>query len=121
MTVDLSFNWLISPNQLGGQIRSWGNKIWHQIQAIGTRFAQIIASYAKQIAPWNDITGAARQGLRGFAVASATSITIFVVTSVFYGLFLELGTRFMGPRPAIMPAMEANYGPLMAALRAVVG
>jgi hypothetical protein len=119
--VDMHFDWTISPNQLGGQIRSWGNRIWHAIQGVGNRFAQVIASYAKTIAPWNDITGAARQGLRGFVTTTATSITIFVVTSVFYGLFLEMGTRFMGPRPSILPAMEANYGALMAALRAAIG
>lgn len=121
MGVDLNFHWVISPSELGGNIDSWGKRIWAGILAVAERFAQIIAARAQAIAPWRDVTGAARQGLRGFTQSGSNSVTIFVVTSVFYGIFLEMGTRFMGPRPAIMPAMEANYGPLMSALRAVIG
>ena len=121
MAVDLNFHWVVSPSVLGGNVESWGKRIWAGILAVAERFAQVIAAQAQSIAPWQDRTGAARQGLRGFTQGGADSVTIFVVTSVFYGIFLEMGTRFMGPRPSIMPAMEANYGPLMAALRAVVG
>lgn len=120
MPVALDFTWRIDPNDLGGNIASWGKRVWQAIVGVANRFAAIIEARAKAIAPWNDITGAARQGLRAFVEAAATSLTIFCVTSVFYGLFLEMGTRFMGPRPAIMPAMESQYGPLMSALRAVV-
>jgi hypothetical protein len=121
VVIDVDFNWKIHPSELGGNIASWSKRVWAGILAVATRFAQIIAAMAKTIAPWSDITGAARQGLRGFVESTAASVTIFVVTSVLYGIFLEMGTSKMGPRPSILPAMESQYGALMSALRAVVG
>jgi hypothetical protein len=121
MSVAVDFKWVVSPSTLGGKAGDWGKQIWAGLLAIAERFAQSIAAAAKSIAPWQDITGAARQGLVGFTQSTATSVTIFVVTSVFYGIFLEMGTRNMGPRPAILPAMESQYGALMAAMRSLVG
>lgn len=63
--------------------------------------------YAKQKAPWNDITTNARNGL--FAKASSPdhgkTFELIVAGSVFYQIFLE--ARFSGRYAIIMPTV--NY------------
>lgn len=110
-----------SPGEMIARLQGYERDLIAALQDLGDALAAQMESIAKQIAPWMDQTGAARQGLRAWCKASATGFVLTLVHSVFYGIFLELGTRYMGPRPAIMPAMEAMYGPVMAALRALVG
>ena len=71
-----------------------------------------IESHMKQKAPWHDRTTNARNGLTAFAAKTSTagSFAILLVTTVTYGLYLELGTRFMHARPIIVPTLNA-YGP----------
>jgi len=40
--------------------------------------------------------------------------------TVFYGKYLELGTKKMAPRPFMEPAMEANEGPFLRAIQAAI-
>lgn len=44
-----------------------------------------------------------------------------VGTDVLYGPFVERGTRFMPPRPYLIPAYEAERPKFIARLRAIVG
>lgn len=71
-----------------------------------------IESHMKQAAPWHDRTTNARNGLRAFAAktASTGSFVIVLVHTVTYGIYLELGTRFMKARPIIVPTLN-EYGP----------
>lgn len=71
-----------------------------------------IESHMKQSAPWKDRTTNARNGLTAFAAktSNATQFVIVLVHSVTYGIYLELGTRFMKARPIIRPTLQA-YGP----------
>lgn len=68
-------------------------------------------SHMKQNAPWRDRTTNARNGL--FANAAKLGKGVYAIIlghSVTYGIFLELGTRFMRKRPIIVPTM-IEYGP----------
>jgi hypothetical protein len=113
--------WHTPPDTLGKQVFRYGQLILQGLWSLMDVFAARAEALAKQIAPWNDRTGAARAGLRSFSQKSATGATLYLVHSVFYGIYLEMGTSKMGPYPAISPALEQIYGPLMAAVRALVG
>jgi HK97 gp10 family phage protein len=71
-----------------------------------------IEAHMKQKAPWHDRTTNARNGLAAFAAKTTTagSFVIVLVHTVTYGIYLELGTRFMKARPIIIPTLNA-YGP----------
>jgi hypothetical protein len=113
--------WQIAPDQqLVPNIKAYGDKVWAAIGDLADYFSARLEAAAKAGAPWTDQSGAARAGLRSFTVKAAASVVIYLVHSVFYGLFLELGTRRMAPRPIIMPTLEQNYAPLMSALRDLV-
>lgn len=57
----------------------------------------------KANASWNDITGFARNSL--YARAENTTIYLGTVNAE-YGVFLELGTVHMAPRPVIEPQLN---------------
>jgi hypothetical protein len=112
--------WKTPPDSLAKQAFRYGKEILSGLWGLMDLFSARAEALAKQLAPWNDQTGAARQGLRGFSQASATGATLYLVHSVFYGIYLEMGTSKMSPYPAIGPALEQMYGPLMAAVQALV-
>lgn len=112
--------WQTPPDTLAKQVFRYGQLVLQGLWSLMDLFAARAEALAKQIAPWQDQTGAARQGLRGFSQKSATGATLYLVHSVFYGIYLEMGTSKMGPYPAVGPALEQIYGPLMAAVQALV-
>lgn len=114
--------WVAPPEvTLIVKVKEWSDKILEGLKQI----FQVLQAKAEQLArsgaPWADRTGAARQGLRAFVEAGGDSATLYLVHSVFYGIFLELGTRYMGPRPIIVPTLETLYGEVMSMVRALVG
>jgi hypothetical protein len=115
------FVWNPGPTVIKAALGSWDKRIIAGLAALADLFTAKLQAYAAANAPWMDRTGNARQGLRAFSEKAATAVTIYLVHSVFYGIFLELGTRKMGPRPIVLPTLEAHYGEVMAAVRALVG
>lgn len=116
-----TFRWTLAPEaQLIPRLTSYDERIKAGLMALADLFAAQMQAQAQAGAPWVDRTGAARQGLRGFAVKEATRIIVYLVHSVSYGVYLERGTRKMAPRPIVLPVLEATYGPIMAAARALV-
>lgn len=114
--------WTTAPSrQLIPNLRAYRERLLAAIQALGDFFAARIEAYAKLNAPWVDRTGAARQGLRAFTLKEGLRVVLYLVHSVFYGRFLEMGARHAAPRPIILPALEAHYAPIMADLRRLVG
>jgi hypothetical protein len=113
--------WKTPPDTLAKQTFRYGRMVLEGLWSLVDLFTARVEALAKQIAPWNDQTGAARQGLRSFSQKSATGATLYLVGSVYYSIYLEMGTSKMGARPAIGPALEQIYGPLMSAVRALVG
>jgi len=110
--------WRIPPEaQLIPNLDALDVRIKTGLGMLATTFAQKMQGEAQSGAPWNDVTGAARAGLRGQATIAAAEVVIHLMHSVHYGPYLELGTSKMAPRPIIMPVLQANYGPVMAAVR----
>ena len=54
-------------------------------------------------------------------VMSNGGLSARIGPSVFYGLFVEFGTRRMGARPYMRPAAEKNLPAFMASVRAALG
>lgn len=120
-TTGLTFTWTTPPSVIVSALTSYEQRIQQALGLLADTFAAKMEAQAKGQAPWSDRTGAARQGLRGMAEKAATRIVIYLIHSVSYGVYLERGTSKMAPRPVIMPVLEANYGAVMAAARALVG
>lgn len=55
-------------------------------------------------------TGRLRGSITWRLGADGTGPYVDVGTAVFYAPFLELGTRYMQPRPFLVPALKAAYG-----------
>lgn len=116
--MSIAFTWQIPvESQLIPSLAEWDTRISHGMFMLADLFAQQMQGQAQAGAPWNDVTGAARGGLRGFAAKEALQITIYLMHSVYYGPFLELGTSKMAPRPIILPTLQANYSAIMHAVR----
>lgn len=116
--MSFTVEWQIPPSaQLIPQIAAYEERIRTGIAMLADLFAQKMQGEAQGNAPWNDVSGAARGGLRGWAVKAATEVVMYLAHSVHYGPYLELGTSRMAPRPIILPTLQANYGAVMAAIR----
>ncbi len=116
------FAWTVPPSgQLVPNLSTYRERVIQGLHMLADLFASKMEGQAKAGAPWTDRTGAARQGLVGLAEKAAAGVVIYLIHSVHYGIYLELGTSRMAPRPILVPTLEANYGPIMAALRALVG
>ena len=114
------FSWLLRPFIMATKIGTLNDKIIAAMHTMGDALAQKMQSHAQATAPWNDQSGNARQGIRGFAMTMAASVTIYLVHSVLYGVYLEMGTRFMGARAVLLPTLEAHYGEVMQMMRAAL-
>lgn len=107
--------WHKEPITLIPPLGEYGKRLHEAVRVLLEVYAARIEAYAKQHARWKDITGAARQGLRAFVVEVAGGFILYLVHSVFYGIFLELknAQRFA----IIEQTLETFYGPLMVALK----
>lgn len=109
------------PSQLGGRLVTLGLELEKNIDARMQPVAGEMEEYGRANAPWNDRTGNARAGLVALFQRSGKTATIIFGGSVFYQKFLELGTRFMAPRPIIRPTLEAFYPRIMGRFRGLLG
>jgi hypothetical protein len=115
----VTFRWISTPEQLSKQVGDYGKRMLKAIFTLAEVFAKKIEGYAKANAPWTDRTTNARQGLTGLAIPAATGVVIYLYHTMFYGIFLETANE--GAYAIILKAMEAFYGPLMAAIRSLIG
>lgn len=68
------------------------------------RLAAAMVAYARPNAPWNDVTGAARQGLHAEVIAEDRNYMAALVHGVDYGIWLEV--RWNGRYAIILPTQE---------------
>lgn len=118
--VAVNLTWTAPPSLIVGNLDVWRDRVLAGLHAIADTFAGIIRGWMVANAPWSDRSGEARRGLDALVEKAATSVTIRVFHTVSYGQHLELGTRYMSPRPVIRPAIEAHVAAIAAALRALV-
>ena len=100
----MRFEWRTTPTgAIAAPLASRVAKYITAVRALAMVSAARAESIMKSGAPWNDITGFARGALYG----RAQGTTIEIGTTNFeYGLFLELGTVNMAPRPIISPTVN---------------
>lgn len=112
--------WQTAPSQhLMPNLASYQERLDDAILGLAEYFAARMETFAKTHARWQDRTGAARAGLRGFAVRQAAVVILYLVTSVAYGKWLELA---LGGRYAIiMSTIQAHHAEVMRAYRSLVG
>jgi hypothetical protein len=67
-------------------------------------FGQDLVDYMRDNAPWNDITGDARRGLVAEVIADDNEMTITLMHTVEYGIWLEI--RWGGRYAIIVPTVE---------------
>lgn len=80
-------------------------------------YAPEVESYAKENAPWNDITGDARQGLTADVSRQGDVVYLELYHTVDYGLWLEVIEN--GKWATIMPTLEHFSREIFAAVGAV--
>ena len=98
--------WIVSPTGIASQIALRSRGVQEGVGKLGQSHASRAEGAMKSRAPWNDRTGNARQGLFGQAEASPTGVTITLGHTMHYGVYLELGTYKMAPRPIVVPVTE---------------
>ncbi|HEY7119512.1 MAG TPA: hypothetical protein VH475_23170 [Tepidisphaeraceae bacterium] len=116
--LDASLTWSPGPEVLARQTVAWGKRLLDALEELGRLFADRIQAAAQRDAPWTDRTSHARQGLTGRCERIANGIVIVLFHAVSYGIWLEVANA--GAYAAILPALEANYAPLMAAITRLV-
>lgn len=105
-----------SPDDLAGEIVAYGERLKAAVLELADRYAGIIQAYMQDNAPWTDRTSNARQGLKAVPKPSGNDVILYLIHTVEYGVYLELGTSRMGARPIILPALEAYIGEIRNAL-----
>lgn len=71
-----------------------------------------LQNYAQAHAPWHDISGMARRGLKGGSYLKGDKIMVYIAHSVDYGVYLELAHD---QKYAILdPTIEALKGEIFA-------
>lgn len=96
--------WVITPSAgIAREIASRTDAMEPALNALASSHAARGESTMKAGAPWNDQTGYARGSLYGRA--EGTDIELGT-TNAEYGIYLELGTSRMAPRPIIQPTAQ---------------
>lgn len=93
-------------------------EVIEQVKAVMEGCQDAILSYAKQNAPWQDITGEARAGLGVEVGNDSANIWLQLFHTVDYGLWLEVIES--GKWAIIMPTLEGFAKDLIEATLAVV-
>jgi hypothetical protein len=102
----------------GTLARLIANTRGHERAVIGSvnEFAMALAesleAYAKQNAPWSDVSGAARATLTAAVARNGHLTTVSLAHGVYYGIYLEL--KHAGRWGIVLRALEA-HAPLWAA------
>jgi HK97 gp10 family phage protein len=80
-----------------------------------------IETNMKHNAPWKDRTTNARNGLFANAVKfKGRTFGIILAHSVTYGIYLELGTKYMRKRPIIIPTLNKYAPKVMLTLKKIL-
>lgn len=81
------------------------------MEDIAVKFAEELRDYARQNAPWDDMTGDARGGLDANVNADGDLLSVGLFHGVDYGIWLEI--RWNGRYAIILPTMERKGSELL--------
>jgi len=107
MAAGFGLTWKVPLTVIGDNVRRKEDHFLTSAATLSEGLSQELVNDMRQNAPWNDRTGNARAGLGGDVQVSRSEIVFTLFHSVFYGIYLEEGTRKMAPRPIIRPTMQA--------------
>lgn len=104
MSPSRTFRWSTSPTVLAAKLDRADARIKPAIQTLGKSHAARAEATMKTGASWTDQTGFARAALFARYMGDDNMVHIEIgTTNLEYGIFLELGTIYMAPRPIIEP------------------
>ena len=104
----------VDTSQMCRALGEYQQRALYDMQSQAQTAARNLEAEAKVSAPWSDITGSARGGIRGRADRSGSRITITLSGSVRYMVYLELAH---GKRWAILwPTMQRNADRILQSL-----
>lgn len=86
-------------------LRNWEVRRRAAIVALAQDWAGTLEGQAKINAPWRDVTGHARGGLRGEIVVGRNQVIIALAHSMSYGVYLELAND--GRHAILKPTLDA--------------
>jgi hypothetical protein len=106
------FEWTVTPEQaFTGLTQAYITRIRQGVRDIARRRAPEIEAWMKVNAPWQNVTGLARQSLNvEVEEVSLDMVDIILSHGVEYGVFLELANA--GRFSILAPAMD-YFGPLI--------
>jgi hypothetical protein len=108
----MSFRWTRRPTEL--PIAARIARLEAGVERVARTSALAMEAAARTNAPWQDDSGAARNGLRGFPARDGDRIRIILCHSVDYGPFLELARG--GKYAILWPTIEQELPQLKAGL-----
>lgn len=114
----MSFRWKVPPSHIVKGLNNYERRIHVALLALCADNAQRMQDDAKQNAPWQDRTRAARGGLTGSSDREGRYYLIVLSHTVFYGKFLEL--RWGGRWSIILKVINRHIGPVRAQLAALL-
>lgn len=104
----MGFKWVVAPNQTIPQMaEAYAQAIFSATAQVAEAKAREMEVWAKANAPWQDRTGAARNGLSARVEGSRDNTTIVLSHGVDYGLWLEISN---GGRYAIIAQAVDVFG-----------
>jgi len=106
------FHWYFDT--LTPRMAVFGVVVEEAVEAVMEHYAGEVQDYAQENAPWEDRTGAARDGLTAEASSSGNTHEIVLYHTVDYGIWLEI--RNSGEYAIILPTIEHMGPQIMAAL-----
>lgn len=114
-----SIRWIVPPDKLAANIEAYGDRVVTAIEAVAQYIATEAENYARTNASWTDRTENARQSLKAATEVAKDIVTIYLVTGMNYGKWLELCNS--GKYAIILPTLEAHYPQIMRQLRRWIG
>lgn len=115
----MGFKWIVAPTDVFPQMASkYTQAIFLSGRRIAHEQAAEMEAYAKQNAPWQDRTGAARAGLTATVEETGQIGTIVLSHGVPHGIWLEVanGGRFA----IIAPTIDLFGGRVMRSLQNMI-
>ena len=105
-------------DKLADNLTAYSERIEAGIAIVANEWARQAQDYAQENRRWQDRTGNARAGLRGFIEAErGKGVKIFLTTQMEYGVQLEIGHG--GRYAIILPTISAKLSDLRRALSGI--